>query len=159
MVQTIEGLARPPGDKRLGILASRFNSLVVDALVNGALDTFRRLGIEPGRVDVIRVPGAFEIPLAAQALARTGRYAGLVCLGAVIQGETDHHDAVTSAATQGVARVMLESGIPVSHGILACATLEQALQRAGGKMGNKGHEAAQVVLEMADLISILGVRP
>ncbi|MCY2937107.1 MAG: 6,7-dimethyl-8-ribityllumazine synthase [Planctomycetota bacterium] len=159
MVQTIEGLARPPGDKRLGIVASRFNSLVVDALVNGALDTFRRLGIEPGRVDVIRVPGAFEIPLAAQALARTGRYAGLVCLGAVIQGETDHHDAVTSAATQGVARVMLESGIPVSHGILACATLEQALQRAGGKMGNKGHEAAQVVLEMADLISILGVRP
>ena len=159
MVQTIEGLARPPGDKRLGIVASRFNSLVVDALVNGALDTFRRLGIEPGRVDVIRVPGAFEIPLAAQALARTGRYAGLVCLGAVIQGETDHHDAVTSAATQGVARVMLESGIPVSHGILACATLEQALQRAGGKMGHKGHEAAQVVLEMADLISILGVRP
>ena len=159
MVQTIEGLARPPGDKRLGIVASRFNSLVVDALVNGALDTFRRLGIEPGRVDVIRVPGAFEIPLAAQALARTGRYAGLVCLGAVIQGETDHHDAVTSAATQGVARVMLESGIPVSHGILACATLEQALQRAGGKMGNKGHEAAQVVLEMADLISILWVRP
>ena len=77
----------------------------------------------------------------------------------MIQGETDHHDAVTSAATQGVARVMLESGIPVSHGILACATLEQALQRAGGKMGNKGHEAAQVVLEMADLISILGVRP
>jgi len=159
MVQTIEGLARPPGDKRLGIVASRFNSLVVDALVNGALDTFRRLGIEPGRVDVIRVPGAFEIPLAAQALARTGRYAGLVCLGAVIQGETDHHEAVTSAATQGVARVMLESGIPVSHGILACATLEQALQRAGGKMGNKGHEAAQVVLEMADLISILGIRP
>jgi len=104
-------------------------------------------------VDVVRVPGSFEIPVAAQAMAKTGRYAGLVCLGAVIQGETDHHVQVGDSATQGIVRVMLETGVPISHGILACATLEHALQRAGGKVGNKGAEAANAALELADLIA------
>jgi len=153
MVTTIEGQVRAPAEKRLGIVAARFNALVVDALVSGALEAFRRAGVDPSRVDVVRVPGSFEIPMAAQAMAKTGRYAGLVCLGAVIQGETDHHVQVGDSATQGIVRVMLETGVPISHGILACATLEHALQRAGGKVGNKGAEAANAALELADLIA------
>lgn len=153
MVTTIEGQVRAPAEKRLGIVAARFNALVVDALVSGALEAFRRAGVDPSRVDVVRVPGSFEIPVAAQAMAKTGRYAGLVCLGAVIQGETDHHVQVGDSATQGMVRVMLETGVPISHGILACATLEHALQRAGGKVGNKGAEAANAALELADLIA------
>jgi len=153
MVTTIEGQVRAPAEKRLGIVAARFNALVVDALVSGALEAFRRAGVDPSRVDVVRVPGSFEIPVAAQAMAKTGRYAGLVCRGAVIQGETDHHVQVGDSATQGIVRVMLETGVPISHGILACATLEHALQRAGGKVGNKGAEAANAALELADLIA------
>jgi len=153
MVTTIEGQVRAPAEKRLGIVAARFNALVVDALVSGALEAFRRAGVDPSRVDVVRVPGSFEIPVAAQAMAKTGRYAGLVCLGAVIQGETDHHVQVGDSATQGIVRVMLETGVPISHVILACATLEHALQRAGGKVGNKGAEAANAALELADLIA------
>ena len=153
MVTTIEGQVRAPAEKRLGIVAARFNALVVDALVSGALEAFRRAGVDPSRVDVVRVPSSFEIPVAAQAMAKTGRYAGLVCLGAVIQGETDHHVQVGDSATQGIVRVMLETGVPISHGILACATLEHALQRAGGKVGNKGAEAANAALELADLIA------
>jgi 6,7-dimethyl-8-ribityllumazine synthase len=153
MVTTIEGQVRAPAEKRLGIVAARFNALVVDALVSGALEAFRRAGVDPSRVDVVRVPGSFEIPVAAQTMAKTGRYAGLVCLGAVIQGETDHHVQVGDSATQGIVRVMLETGVPISHGILACATLEHALQRAGGKVGNKGAEAANAALELADLIA------
>jgi len=153
MVTTIEGQVRAPAEKRLGIVAARFNALVVDALVSGALEAFRRAGVDPSRVDVVRVPGSFEIPVAAQAMAKTGRYAGLVCLGAVIQGETDHHVQVGDSATQGIVRVMLETGVSISHGILACATLEHALQRAGGKVGNKGAEAANAALELADLIA------
>ena len=153
MVTTIEGQVRAPAEKRLGIVAARFNALVVDALMSGALEAFRRAGVDPSRVDVVRVPGSFEIPVAAQAMAKTGRYAGLVCLGAVIQGETDHHVQVGDSATQGIVRVMLETGVPISHGILACATLEHALQRAGGKVGNKGAEAANAALELADLIA------
>jgi len=153
MVTTIEGQVRAPAEKRLGIVAARFNALVVDALVSGALEAFRRAGVDPSRVDVVRVPGSFEIPVAAQTMAKTGLYAGLVCLGAVIQGETDHHVQVGDSATQGIVRVMLETGVPISHGILACATLEHALQRAGGKVGNKGAEAANAALELADLIA------
>ena len=155
MVTTIEGQIRAPGEKRLGIVAARFNALVVDPLVSGALEAFRRAGVDPERVDVVRVPGSFEIPVAAQAMAKTGRYAGLVCLGAVIQGETDHHVQVGDSATQGIVRVMLETGVPISHGILACASLEQALQRAGGKIGNKGAEAANATLELVDLGGII----
>lgn len=155
MVNTIEGQIRAPEGKRLGIVAARFNSLVVDALVNGALEAFRRAGVDPATVDVVRVPGSFEIPVAALTMARSGRYAGLVCLGAVIQGETDHHEQVGDSATSGIVRVMLETGIPISHGILACSTLEQALQRAGGKVGNKGAEAANATLELADLVDRL----
>ena len=155
MSRLIEGRAGEGLSGRIGIVASRYNALVVDALVSGALEACRRLQIPTDQVDIVRVPGALEIPLAAKALAKTGHYAALVCLGAVLRGETDHHDHVADVATRVIGDIMLEYNIPVAHGILSCESLEQALQRSGGKMGNKGSEALVTALEMVSLLTTI----
>jgi 6,7-dimethyl-8-ribityllumazine synthase len=143
-------LATPPG--RFALVAARFNGAVVEGLVAGALDGLRRHGVADDAIDVVRVPGSFEIPLAAQRLAAGGRYAAVICLGAVIRGETGHYDHVAGEAAGGVARAALATGVPVVFGILTCETLEQALNRAGAKSGNKGFDAALAAIEMVNLL-------
>ena len=145
-----EGNYAPPIG-RFALVAARFNSAVVDGLVSGALDGLKRHGVADDAIDVVRVPGSYEIPLVAQRLAGSGRYAAVICLGAVIRGETDHYDYVAGEAAGGVARAALATGVPVIFGILTCDTLEQALDRAGAKGGNKGFDAALTAVEMVNL--------
>jgi 6,7-dimethyl-8-ribityllumazine synthase len=148
---TYEGsFAPPPG--RFALVAARFNSAVVDGLVAGALDGLKRHGVDTDAIDLVRVPGSFEIPLVAQRLAAGGRYAAVICLGAVIRGDTDHYDYVAGEAAGGVARAALATGVPVVFGILTCDTLEQAVNRAGAKAGNKGFDAALTAIEMVNLL-------
>jgi 6,7-dimethyl-8-ribityllumazine synthase len=156
MANVFEGdFATPAG--RFAVVAARFNAVVVDALVAGAVDAFRRHGVADDAVDVVRVPGSFEIPVVARRLAETKRYAAVVCLGAVIKGDTDHYDHVAAAATNGVLQASVLTGVPVIFGVLTCDTLEQAVNRAGGKAGNKGFEAAVTAVEMANLLANLPV--
>ncbi len=151
MPNHFEGDFAPPRG-RFAIIAARFNSLVVDALLAGALEAFRRHGVADSAIDIVRVPGSFEIPLIAQRLGRTQRYAAIVCLGTIIRGDTDHYDHVAGGAVSGIASASLSTNIPVIFGVLTCDTLEQALQRAGAKAGNKGFEAAVVAIEMVNLL-------
>jgi 6,7-dimethyl-8-ribityllumazine synthase len=141
--------APPPG--RFAVVAARFNSLVVEPLVAGALDALKRHGVADDAVDIVRVPGSFEIPLVAQRLAASKKYAAVICLGAVIKGDTDHYDFVAGEAAGGVGRAALATGVPVIFGVLTCDTLEQALNRAGGKSGNKGADAAVTAVEIVNL--------
>jgi 6,7-dimethyl-8-ribityllumazine synthase len=151
MPTILEGtFAPPPG--RFALVAARFNSAIVDPLIAGALDGLRRHGVADDAIDVVRVPGSFEIPLVAQKLAGGGRYAAVICLGAVIRGDTDHYDYVAGEAAGGVARAALATGVPVVFGILTCDTLEQAINRAGAKSGNKGFDAALTAIEMVNLL-------
>lgn len=138
-------------DIRVGIVASRFNEIIVSKLIDGAADGLSRHGVDLDTVDLAWVPGAFEIPLAAQKMAESGRYDAVICLGAVIRGETDHYEHVASEVTKGVAQVSLKADIPVLYGILTTDTVEQALNRAGLKAGNKGVECAMDALELASL--------
>jgi 6,7-dimethyl-8-ribityllumazine synthase len=140
----------PPG--RFVLVAARFNDLVVERLVAGALDGLRRHGVADEAIDVVRVPGSFEIPLTAQRLAASGSYVAVICLGAVIRGDTTHYDHVAGQAAAGVAQASLSTGVPVIFGVLTCENMEQALDRAGGKAGNKGFDAALAALEMANLL-------
>ncbi len=149
-----EGDFAPPAG-RFALIAARFNGVVVDQLTAGALDALARHGVPGDRVDVVRVPGAFEIPGVARRLARSGSYAGVICLGCVIRGDTDHYDHVAGAATSGIASAAADSDTPVIFGVLTCDTLEQAVQRAGAKAGNKGFEAAVTAVEMANLVARL----
>jgi 6,7-dimethyl-8-ribityllumazine synthase len=142
--------APPPG--RFALVAARFNSAIVDPLIAGALDGLKRHGVADDAIDVVRVPGSFEIPLVAQRLAGSGKYAAVICLGAVIRGETGHYDHVAGEAAGGVARAALATGVPVIFGILTCETLEQAVNRAGAKSGNKGFDAALAAIEMVNLL-------
>jgi 6,7-dimethyl-8-ribityllumazine synthase len=142
--------ATPPG--RFAIVAARFNSLVVDHLIAGAVGTLKRHGISDDAIDLVRVPGSFEIPLVAQRLAAGKHYAAVLCLGAVIKGDTDHYDFVAGEAASGIGRVAAATGVPVVFGVLTCDTLEQALNRAGGKSGNKGADAALTAVEMVNLL-------
>ncbi len=146
-----EGDFSPPAG-RFVLVAARFNALVVDQLVAGAIDGLKRHGVGEDRIDLVRVPGSFEIPPVAQRLGRSGKYAAVVCLGCVIRGDTDHYDHVAGAATSGIANAALNCGVPVVFGVLTCDTLEQALQRAGAKAGNKGFEAAATAVEMVNLL-------
>ncbi len=151
MVAQFEG-RRAAGDECYALVVSRFNELVTQRLLDGALETLRRHGVADDRITVVHVPGACEIPLAADRLARTGRFAAICCLGAVIQGETDHHEYVNRQVSDGIARVGASAGIPVTFGVLTCRNVQQALDRAGGKKGNKGSEAVLAALEMVDLL-------
>ena len=156
-LNTIEGdYATPAG--RFAILAARFNEFIVGPLVSGAADALRLHGVGRDRIDLVRVPGSFEIPVAAKKLAESGDYAAVICLGCIIRGDTDHYDHVAGAATSGIAAVGRETGIPVIFGVLTCDTLEQAIHRAGAKAGNKGAEAAMVAIEMANLLAKLSTR-
>jgi 6,7-dimethyl-8-ribityllumazine synthase len=143
----------PPG--RFVLVAARFNKDVVDKLVAGAREGFQRHGVAEDAVDLVRVPGSFEIPLVAQRLAKSGKYAAVVGLGAVIKGETDHYEYVCENAARGMLEAGLASGVPVIFGILTCQTEELALARAGGKDGNKGFDAALAALEMVNLLKQL----
>jgi 6,7-dimethyl-8-ribityllumazine synthase len=143
----------PPG--RFALVAARFNALVVDQLVLGAQDALHRHGVSEDRIDLIRVPGAYEIPFIAQKLGKSGVYGAVICLGCVIRGDTDHYDHVAGAATSGIASAAINCGVPVIFGVLTCDTLEQALNRAGAKAGNKGFEAAVCAIEMVNLIKKL----
>ncbi|MSR81176.1 MAG: 6,7-dimethyl-8-ribityllumazine synthase [Gemmataceae bacterium] len=145
-----------PIEGRILIVASRFNQLVVNQLVNGAMEALSRHGISEANVDIIRVPGAFEVPQAAQKALKTGRFVGLIALGAVIRGDTDHYDHIAHSATQGLNRIALDLGYPVAHGVLTCNTTEQALDRSGLKAGNKGYDAALALLEMVNLFTRIG---
>jgi 6,7-dimethyl-8-ribityllumazine synthase len=145
--------APPPG--RFALVAARFNQFIVESLIAGARDALLRHGVAEDAIDLVRVPGSFEIPLAAQRLARSGQYAAIVCLGAVIRGDTDHYDHVAGTATSGIARVALDSGLPVIYGLLTCDTVEQAVNRAGVKSGNKGFDAAVTAIEMVNLLNQL----
>ncbi|MDX1630644.1 MAG: 6,7-dimethyl-8-ribityllumazine synthase [Thermoanaerobaculia bacterium] len=137
---------------RIGIVVSRFNSPVVERLLDGAREFLRRNGIGEEDVETFEVPGAWEIPLALDRLAAAGRFDGLVALGAVIRGETPHFEYVSSGCAEGILRVSLDHGIPVGFGVLTCDTGEQAMARAGGEKGNKGREAAEAALEMVNLL-------
>ena len=137
---------------RFAVVVSRFNAFVTERLLSGALDALTRAGADATGIDVVRVPGAMEIPLAAQQAAESGRYDAVVCLGAVIRGETPHFEYVSAETSRGVAQAALRAGIPMSFGVLTVENLEQAVDRAGLKSGNKGFEAAMSAIEMANLL-------
>jgi 6,7-dimethyl-8-ribityllumazine synthase len=137
---------------RFALVVSRFNDFVVEPLVRGAVDALKRHGGAEKQIEIVRVPGAFDIPIVARKLAQSRRYDALVALGAVIRGETPHFDYVAGECASGLARIALESGVPIGFGVLTTDTVEQAVDRAGGKAGNKGADAALAALEMANLL-------
>lgn len=139
-------------DRRFGIVVSRFNEFIGGKLLDGALDALRRHEVEPSNITMAWCPGAFEIPLVARKLAQTGRFDAVICLGAVIRGSTPHFDYVAGEAAKGIAQVSLDTGVPIAFGVLTTDTIEQAIERAGTKAGNKGFEAAMTSIEMANLL-------
>ncbi len=145
-ITTIEGKFDAQG-LRFALLATRFNDFIVDRLIGGAVDYLLRNGASREMLTLVRIPGAFELPVVAKRLAKSGKYDGIIALGAVIRGATPHFDFVANEATKGLAQVALETGLPVGFGLLTTDTLEQAIERAGSKAGNKGVEAAAAVLE------------
>ena len=153
-MRIIEGMLRGEG-KKFAIVVSRFNDFITSKLLDGALDCLHRHGVKDDDLSLIRVPGAFEIPVAAQNLAQSGDYDGVICLGAVIRGATTHYDYVCSEVSKGIAKVSLDTNIPVGFGIVTTENIEQAIERAGTKSGNKGYDTAMSVLEMADLFDAM----
>jgi 6,7-dimethyl-8-ribityllumazine synthase len=148
----IEGHLSAAG-RSFGAVVSRFNDFIVRKLLDGALDAIARHGSDPGSVDVVWVPGSYEIPVAAKQLALSGRYDAIICLGAIIRGATAHFDYVAGQAASGISSVALETNVPVIFGVITTETTEQAIERAGTKLGNKGFEAATTAIEMADLMT------
>lgn len=154
MVRVIRGKMDATG-MRFGLVVSQFNSLITERLQAGAIDALCRHGVREEDIVVVQVPGAFDIPLFAKKMAVSGRYDALVCLGAVIKGETPHFDYISAAMTQGIKEAMLTHGLPVTFGVLTTESMEQALDRAGGKAGNKGAEAALAAIEMLNTLKEL----
>lgn len=155
MVRIVEGYLDAKGLK-FGLVVSRFNSLVAERLLEGALDCLRRHGAQEEDMRVVRVPGSWELPLAVERLASKGSVDGVVALGAIIRGETPHFDFVAAECTKGLAQVALKCKVPIALGVLTCESLDQALERAGGKAGNKGWDAALSAIEMVRLLRELG---
>ena len=155
MVKTLEGKLIAKGLK-FGIVLSRFNNFISERLLEGTLDALRRSGAEEGDCLVVRVPGAFEIPLAAKKMVKSGRYDAVICLGSVIRGATPHFSYIAAEVTKGIASLTLESETPISFGVLITDTIEQAIERAGTKIGNKGFDAAMSAIEMANLMKEIG---
>jgi 6,7-dimethyl-8-ribityllumazine synthase len=155
MSQVTEGNLDASGLK-FAVVVARFNSFITDRLLAGALDALKRSGATAENIEIVKVPGSWELPLTAKTLAATNRYAAIIALGAVIRGETPHFDQVANQASSGLAAVALETRVPVAFGVLTTNTVEQAIDRAGGKSGNKGYDAAITAIEMADLIRRLG---
>ena len=137
---------------KFGVVVSRFNEFITKKLLEGAQDALLRHGVTGGDIDVAWVPGSFEIPLIAKKLAETKRYDAVICLGAVIRGDTPHYEYIATEVTKGIAKVGLETGLPISYGIITADSLEQAIERAGTKIGNKGFDAAVDAIEMANLL-------
>jgi 6,7-dimethyl-8-ribityllumazine synthase len=150
MPKIIEGKLNAEG-KKFAIVASRYNDFITDKLVSGALDALNRCGAKDKDIEVFKVPGAFEIPLVAKRVAVTQRFDAIICLGAVIRGATPHFDFVAAEASKGIAQVMMETGLPVIFGVITVDTIEQAIERAGTKLDNKGFSAAMGAVEMANL--------
>ncbi len=142
-------------DKRFAIVVSRFNDFITDRLVSGAVDALLRCGAGDDDIEIVKVPGAFEIPLVAKMMAKKDRFNAVICLGAVIRGATPHFDYVSAEVSKGIAKVSMESEVPVIFGILTTDTIEQAVERAGSKAGNKGWNAAMSAIEMANLIEVI----
>lgn len=139
-------------NKRFGVVVSRFNEFISSRLVEGALDTFRQHGADDKSIDVVWAPGSFEIPVIAQKMARSKKYDSIVCLGTVIRGDTPHFDYIAGEAAKGIAKVSIDTGVPCIFGIITADNLEQAIERAGAKQGNKARDAALIAIEMANLI-------
>ena len=137
---------------RVGIVAARFNEFITSKLLSGALDTLKRHDVEDGDIAIAWVPGAFEIPLAASKMAKSGDYDAVICLGAVIRGSTSHYDYVCNEVSKGIAHVSLETGVPVMFGVLTTENIEQAIERSGTKAGNKGSDCAESAIEMVNLL-------
>lgn len=156
MPEIIEGKIIARG-MRFGIAASRFNDFITARLIDGALDAIVRAGGDEKDVRIVRVPGAFELPLATKKMAKSGKYDAVICLGAVIRGATPHFEYVSSEVAKGIAMVSLETEVPVAFGVLTTDTIEQAIERAGAKMGNKGWDAAMSAIEMVDLFRNMSV--
>ncbi len=154
MPKTLEGnlIAK---DKKFALAVCRFNDFITDKLLGGALDALRRTGAEDEDIEIIKVPGAFEIPLVAKKIAMSKRFNAIICLGAVIRGATPHFDYVSAEVSKGIASAGMETGVPVIFGILTTDTIEQAIERAGTKSGNKGWSAAMAAIEMANLMDML----
>lgn len=153
-MKTFEGQLTVSGEK-FCIIISRFNDFIGSKLLSGAIDELKRHGVADENIDIVKVPGAFEIPLASQKFAKTGKYNAIITLGAVIKGSTPHFDYVSAEVSKGVAQVALETGIPVIFGILTTDNIEQAIERAGTKAGNKGADAAKTAIEMANLVKLV----
>lgn len=150
MVKTYQGEMVSRG-KRYAIVVSRFNEFITSKLLDGALDTLRRHGVKEEEIGVMWVPGSFEIPYAAGRIAKGKKYDAVICLGAVIRGATPHFEYISSEVTKGIAQISLQTGVPVIYGVITPETLEQAIERAGTKAGNKGKEAAEAAIEMVNL--------
>ena len=155
MPKTLEGKLIAKGLK-FGMVLSRFNNFIAERLLEGALDALKRSGAEEEDCAIARVPGAFEIPLAAKKMAKSGRYDAIICLGCVIRGATPHFEYIATEVTKGIAHLSLENEIPISFGVLITDTIEQAIERAGTKVGNKGFDAAMSDIEMANLMKEIG---
>jgi len=143
---------------RFAVVVSRFNAFITERLLLSAVDGLMRSGAEKKNIDLVRVPGSFEIPLAARKLAETGKYDAIICLGCLLRGDTAHYDVIVNEVTRGIGQSAQETGVPHAFGVLTCENLEQAIDRAGLKMGNKGFEAALAAVEMASLKAAIGLR-
>lgn len=144
------------GDEKFCIIIARFNDFIGSKLLDGAIDELKRHGVKEENIDVVKVPGAFEIPVVAQKTAKSGKYNAVITLGAVIKGSTPHFDYVSAEVSKGVASVSLQTGVPVIFGVLTTDNIEQAIERAGTKAGNKGSDAAKTAIEMANLMKTIG---
>lgn len=154
MSKSIQGTLVCP-DGQFAVVVSRFNDLITSRLVDGSVEAIVRHGGSSDRVDVVSVPGSFEIPLAAQKLAESGKYVAVICVGAVIQGSTTHHEYINSQVAAGIMSISRQTGIPVTFGVITCESMEQALDRSGGKVGNKGTEATLAAIEMVNLLKTI----
>lgn len=143
------------GNEKFCIILSRFNDFIGSKLLSGALDELKRHGVSDDNIDIVKVPGAFEIPVTAQKFAQTGKYNAIITLGAVIRGDTAHFDYVSAEVSKGIAQVSLQTGVPVIFGVLTTDNIEQAIERAGTKAGNKGSDAAKSAIEMANLLKLV----
>jgi len=154
MLKTLEGNLSAKG-KKFALVVARFNDFITDRMLGGALDALSRTGAKDEDIEIIKVPGAFEVPLIAKKIAMAKRFDAIICLGAVIRGATPHFDYVSAEVSKGIASASMDSGVPIIFGILTTDTIEQAIERAGTKSGNKGWSAAMTAIEMADLMDIL----
>ena len=154
-IRALEGKLNAEG-KRFAIVVSRFNAFITDRLLQSAFDGLMQCGAKPKDIKIVRVPGAFEIPSAARTLAETKKYDAIICLGCLLRGDTAHYDVIVNEVARGIGQSAQETGVPHAFGVLTCETLEQAIDRAGLKMGNKGLEAALAAVEMANLKAVIG---